>query len=686
MKKLLLLFIGTVLLIPISFHHTAEASDDTFMDVIKIPDSEFKNLLVYDDQLITANRTSSRHVVRISSYSKTGELNWEVTGSGPGPYAIAEDRFVTMNKNKDLMEIYSTETGKVLKTVKAAFADTIPRIYINEKYIILSSISGGEFYTDGFAVYDIDGKFLFRGKADGFLGGALFNDSFVYQDFKGIKFMHLPARQQVWHVPLEAKWTHEHTLMPVDNVIFPRGFEKKAGTDPALENEIMLAVDVRTGTVLDKKDFGKYEDQTFTHFKEFGFLVNHYAEDIFNFYHFDGTKNMTLQMESPAIKQLKEDNFVSGVYYNSYSDLIASQQGLYYSKSYIDTENRYLFSSIKGLDQTGKVKFEKVLDDILYDIATTDSDKLFAVRGSNKGFPNHSFGLNVYDPNGALLDTIETEFIQYLESDGSNLYGYGGNTLYIFQESEAKKDETAPSAPSVNALDSTDTTMTGKAESGTKVYAYAGDGKIGEATAVWGAFSGRISRQPSGAEITVVAVDKAGNQSAEKIVKVIDKTAPPVPSVDPVGDNSVTVSGKAESGAKVHVYAGSKKLGEAPAKSGKYSMKIAKQKVGTTITAHAIDPAKNKSSNKNVKVVDKTAPAVPTVNPITSKTTVVSGKAEKSAALFIYNGTKKIGQGTVDSKGNFKVKIIAQKKGSSLKLYAQDKAGNKSVGKTVKVN
>ncbi|MGK7376373.1 Ig-like domain-containing protein [Planococcus sp. 1R117A] len=686
MKKLLLLFIGAVLLIPVSFHHTAEAADNTFMDVKKIPSSDLKELRIFDDQLITANRTSSRHVVRISSYSKTGELNWEISGSGPGPYAIAEDRFVTMNRNLDLMEIHSTKTGEVLKTVKAAIPDTIPKIYINEKYIILSTISGGEFYSSGFTVYDINGKYLFRGKADGFLGGALFKDSFVYQDFKGVNFVHLPARQQVWHVPLEAKWTHEHTLMPVDNVIFPRGFEKKAGTDPALENEIMLAVDVRTGTVLDKKDFGKYEDQTFTQFKEFGFLVNHYAEDIFNFYHFDGTKKMTLQMESPAIKQLKEENFVSGVYYNSYSDLIASQQGLYYFKSYIDTEDRYVFSSIKGLDKTGNVKFEKVLDDIVYDIATTDSDKLFAIRGENKKIPDRSFGLNVYDPDGALLDTIETEYIEHLQSDGSNVYGYGESRLYIFQESEPKKDETAPSAPSVNALDSTDTTMTGKAESGTKVYAYAGDGKIGEATAVWGAFSGRISRVPSGAEITVVAVDKAGNQSEEKIVKVIDKTPPPVPSVDPVGDNSVTVSGKAESGAKVHVYAGSKKLGEAPAKSGKYALKIAKQKVGTTITAHAIDPAKNKSSNKNVKVVDKTAPTVPTVNSISSKTTAVSGKAEKSAALFIYNGTKKIGQGTVDSKGNFKVKITAQKKGSSLKLYAQDKAGNKSLNKTVKVN
>ncbi|WP_255472906.1 Ig-like domain-containing protein [Planomicrobium sp. CPCC 101079] len=87
-----------------------------------------------------------------------------------------------------------------------------------------------------------------------------------------------------------------------------------------------------------------------------------------------------------------------------------------------------------------------------------------------------------------------------------------------------------------------------------------------------------------------------------------------------------------------------------------------------------------------MKVVDKTAPSVPTVNKINSKTTTASGKGEKAATVLIYNGSKKIGQGTVDSKGHYNVKIKAQKKGSSLKMYAKDKAGNKSRIKTVKVN
>ncbi|WP_350063151.1 Ig-like domain-containing protein [Peribacillus frigoritolerans] len=45
-----------------------------------------------------------------------------------------------------------------------------------------------------------------------------------------------------------------------------------------------------------------------------------------------------------------------------------------------------------------------------------------------------------------------------------------------------------------------------------------------------------------------------------------------------------------------------------------------------------------------------------------------------------------MGQGIADSRGNYKVKIKVQKEGATLKLYAQDKSGNKSKSKTKKVS
>lgn len=102
---------------------------------------------------------------------------------------------------------------------------------------------------------------------------------------------------------------------------------------------------------------------------------------------------------------------------------------------------------------------------------------------------------------------------------------------------------------------------------------------------------------------------------------------------------------------------------------------ISKQKAGTSIIIYIVDTAGNKSASKTVKVIDKTAPPVPTVNKITSKTVTVTGRSENGASIYIYNGSKKIGQGIVDSRGNYKVKIKAQKKDSALKIYAQDKSG-----------
>ncbi|MFF2591028.1 Ig-like domain-containing protein [Peribacillus butanolivorans] len=240
--------------------------------------------------------------------------------------------------------------------------------------------------------------------------------------------------------------------------------------------------------------------------------------------------------------------------------------------------------------------------------------------------------------------------------------------------------------PTVNTVYDNATVIIGKAESNARIYAMIGSKKIGETTAKNGQYTIKIAKQKAGTTIVVYAKDTSGNKSGSKKVKVIDKTAPSVPTVNTVYDNATVITGKAESNAKVYATVGSKKIGETTAKNGQYTIKIAKQKAGTTIVVSAKDTSGNKSGSKKVKVIDKTAPSVPTVNKITSKTVTVTGKGEKGASIYIYNGSKKIGQGIVDSRGNYKVKIKAQKKGSTLKVYAQDKSGNKSKSKTVKVS
>lgn len=77
---------------------------------------------------------------------------------------------------------------------------------------------------------------------------------------------------------------------------------------------------------------------------------------------------------------------------------------------------------------------------------------------------------------------------------------------------------------------------------------------------------------------------------------------------------------------------------------------------------YAFDSTLNISPEKTSKVLNKTTPGNPTINKVTTKKETVTSKG----------GSEKIGQGTVDTKWNSKVKIKAQKKGSVLKLYAQD--------------
>lgn len=171
-------------------------------------------------------------------------------------------------------------------------------------------------------------------------------------------------------------------------------------------------------------------------------------------------------------------------------------------------------------------------------------------------------------------------------------------------------------------------------------------------------------------------------------LKVIerDTTPPAAPKVNKVSNKDTYVTGTTEAKAKVTVKAGTKVLGSATADSkGYFKIKISKQKAGTTLLIYAEDSSHNRSSYTKTTVLDRTPPGIPTVKTVTYKSTTVSGKAEAGSIVYVYNGSKYLGKGTANSKGNYVVHISKQKKGSTLKIYAKDKAGNKSGYRYVKV-
>ncbi|WP_214849766.1 Ig-like domain-containing protein [Exiguobacterium sp. s138] len=249
------------------------------------------------------------------------------------------------------------------------------------------------------------------------------------------------------------------------------------------------------------------------------------------------------------------------------------------------------------------------------------------------------------------------------------------------------KDTTAPSAPRVNKVTDLSATVSGISEVNSRITIKSGKKVIGEGlTGKNGAFSVKIKKQKANAELFVYATDKAGNISRSAKIKVLDKTPPAVPSVTAVSDQSTLIKGKAETDARVYLKINGKLSGVSKAEQGLFYFNVSKLKAGTQIIVYAIDQSGNRSNDKKLTVLDRTAPKMPTVNKVTSTSGAVSGKTERHAQVIIYSNSKKIGEGFADSKGSFRIQIKKQKRGTALKIVIQDQAGNKSQEKRLTVN
>ncbi|MEH7098330.1 Ig-like domain-containing protein [Neobacillus vireti] len=188
-----------------------------------------------------------------------------------------------------------------------------------------------------------------------------------------------------------------------------------------------------------------------------------------------------------------------------------------------------------------------------------------------------------------------------------------------------------------------------------------------------------------------IGIDKTGGvgyiSGLPSFTNMPDFTAPSTPTVSVITDQSPLVAGKTEADANVKLYINGKYQASTTAdKNGSYKFSIAKQKAGTEIKVTATDKAGNVSNAAIVNVIDKTAPAKPSVNKVTYKSTSVTGKAEIGSNVYVYNGKTLVGKAVADAKGNYTAKVKVQKKGTTLTIFAIDKAGNKGTSVSTKVN
>ncbi|MCR8850570.1 peptidase S8 [Rossellomorea sp. SC111] len=268
------------------------------------------------------------------------------------------------------------------------------------------------------------------------------------------------------------------------------------------------------------------------------------------------------------------------------------------------------------------------------------------------------------------------------------------STLYVtvldgYKESSEVKvvvaDVIAPTTPKVNAISDLSTSITGSAEASSTVTAKVNGKQIAAVKASSkGLFTLKIKKQKAGSTVVVTAKDAAGNISKGTTLKVIDRTPPAAPKVKAVSDASISISGTTEANAYVVAKVKGKQIATAKASSkGLFTLKIKKQKAGTTVIVTAKDAAGNISKGTNLTVSDKTAPGTPKVNTVTTKSKTVTGKTEPYAVVTIKAKSKTLGTAKANSKGSFTMKIKTQKERTALYVTAKDRAGNVSKMKKV---
>ncbi|VEF49130.1 modifier protein of major autolysin LytC [Bacillus freudenreichii] len=246
--------------------------------------------------------------------------------------------------------------------------------------------------------------------------------------------------------------------------------------------------------------------------------------------------------------------------------------------------------------------------------------------------------------------------------------------------------------PIINDYSETDKLLSGYAEPNSIVkYQYslerggspiAGGAVFSDAN---GIYNIELKNLTAGTEITLITY-KNGIYSNKTKTKVKDVTPLDIPTVNEVTDKSISVAGIAEADATIIVKAEAKELGMGIAVgTGAYTVTIPMQKAGTKITVTATDKAGNVSEAREITVKDVTAPAAPSVIPVTDASTSVTGTSEADTTITVKAGAKELGTGIADGTGAYTVTISGQKAGTKITVTATDKAGNVSEAREITV-
>ncbi|MFK0311629.1 BapA/Bap/LapF family large adhesin [Pseudomonas sp. NPDC090233] len=252
----------------------------------------------------------------------------------------------------------------------------------------------------------------------------------------------------------------------------------------------------------------------------------------------------------------------------------------------------------------------------------------------------------------------------------------------------------APDSPSNLVIAADGSSITGSAPVGSRVEVRDANGVLVGSVVVGaeGTFTLVLNpAQANGELLDVTAVDNSGASSLPTQVSAPDITAPTAPSELTVSADGNIVTGRAEPGSTVRVFAadGTTVLGTAVAgATGAFSITLDPPQVdGEQLQVTATDTAGNTSTAGNVNAPDidngggDTTPPAPASDLIISADgRTVSGRGEAGATVNVLNDQGQVvGTGTVQGDGSFSLQLdAAVVDGTSLQVTLTDAAGNVS--------
>ena len=269
-------------------------------------------------------------------------------------------------------------------------------------------------------------------------------------------------------------------------------------------------------------------------------------------------------------------------------------------------------------------------------------------------------------------------------------------------------DTQAPTAPTLVASTSAATlasthveVLTGAAEANSTITVFDGANKLGTAVAnSSGAWTYSTAALSTGSHsFTATATDAAGNTgTASSPVAVTIAAAPAAPAITSfttdsgvvgdhiTNDSTLTLTGSAVAGSTVNVLDGSTVLGTVTANSsGAWTLTTtALSDGGHSLTATATTSGGTSVASTALAVtIDTQAPTAPMETGdtiVNGNQVLLSGTAEASSTVQVYDGTTLVGTGTTDSSGNWSLTTVGLSTGAHLlTAKATDVAGNVSV-------